>query len=100
MAGTKACYKMIYVDELFFWPGKGEWCHLWADTTDELHEFAEKIGLKRNWFQDKKRFPHYDLRESKRKIALKNGAIQTRLRNYLQSHSLNFVLKISKTSAV
>ena len=27
-------------------------CHLVADTVDELHMFAQSIGLKRSWFQD------------------------------------------------
>ena len=42
---------------------------IFTDKTDlatdgpvrELHEFAQKIGLKRSWFQDKSRHPHYDL---------------------------------------
>jgi len=35
--------------------------HLIADTKDELHRFAERLGLKRAWFQDRGRLPHYDL---------------------------------------
>ncbi len=34
--------------------------HLMADTLTELHAFARRIGLKREWFQDH-RHPHYDL---------------------------------------
>lgn len=26
-----------------------------------LHDFAQSIGLKREWFQRKGRYPHYDL---------------------------------------
>ncbi len=52
-----------------------KWSHLMADTVEELHEFAVKIGLRREWFQDHPRFPHYDVTESRRKIALANGAI-------------------------
>jgi hypothetical protein len=40
----------------------------------ELHAFAIRIGIKRNWFQDG-RFPHYDLTENMRRRALKAGAI-------------------------
>jgi len=40
---------MIYVDYSF-----GKWCHMCADSTSELHEFAKKLNLKREWFQDKK----------------------------------------------
>jgi hypothetical protein len=35
--------------------------HLVSDKNeDELHAFAQNIGLKREWFQNNKR-PHYDL---------------------------------------
>jgi hypothetical protein len=34
--------------------------HLIADSVDELHAFAQRIGLKRVWFQDH-RHKHYDL---------------------------------------
>ncbi|QWQ39587.1 DUF4031 domain-containing protein [Streptomyces sp. YPW6] len=27
------------------------WCHLTADTEDELHAFAARLGLRRSWFQ-------------------------------------------------
>ena len=36
--------------------------HLVADTEEELHKFAQKIGLKRSWYQDKSHYPHYDLK--------------------------------------
>ncbi|MDZ4042892.1 MAG: DUF4031 domain-containing protein [Eubacteriales bacterium] len=43
---------MIYLDT------KG---HLMSDQSiDELHAFAQDIGLRREWFQDKV-IPHYDL---------------------------------------
>jgi hypothetical protein len=40
--------------------------HMISDSgLDELHEFARKLGLKREWFQDKDNgafyYPHYDL---------------------------------------
>jgi len=36
--------------------------HLVSDSSvDELHDFAQRIGLKREWFQDKPRSPHYDM---------------------------------------
>jgi len=48
--------------------------HLVADTIDELHRFAEKMNLKRLWFQDH-RHPHYDL-TTKRAVmrAISGGA--------------------------
>lgn len=49
--------------------------HLVADTLEELHEFAAKIGLRPEWFQDHPRHPHYDtISEGKRRKALKSGA--------------------------
>jgi hypothetical protein len=36
--------------------------HLISDRSlEELHLFANQIGLKREWFQDKPGQPHYDL---------------------------------------
>lgn len=57
---------MIYTDGI----------HLITDgDLEELHEFAESIGLKRKWFQNKTRRPHYDLvAVIKVKMAVKSGA--------------------------
>ena len=35
--------------------------HLMADSLEELHEWAQAIGLKRCWFDSNKKHPHYDL---------------------------------------
>lgn len=66
----------IYVDELTNWGKKGTWAHMATDgPLDELHAMAAKIGLKRAWFQGgNSRHPHYDLRESKRLLAVQYGA--------------------------
>lgn len=53
---------MVYVDRpQWKWRGK-MWCHLTADSLDELHVFAKRLGLKREWFQGypKSLYPHYD----------------------------------------
>jgi hypothetical protein len=67
----------IYVDTLLSYKS-GRWCHMMADSLDELHEFAEQLGLKRAWFQKppKASAPHYDLRASKRELAVELGAIE------------------------
>lgn len=68
---------MVYVDMLIDYGWKlGPSCHLLADTLDELHTFAEKIGMKRSWFQmgASGNVPHYDLTASKRKKAVSLGA--------------------------
>jgi hypothetical protein len=52
------------------------WCHMIADSLDELHEMAARIGLKRGWFQPRS-FPHYDLGTAgKRAGAVLCGAIE------------------------
>ncbi len=74
----------VYVDPLFPTQPSKRWpyshaCHLTADTPDELHAFAAKqLGLKRAWFQGHHPNPvfwHYDLTESKRRQALRAGAV-------------------------
>lgn len=69
---------MILVDSAI-WPWRGKkWCHMVSDTSiDELHSFAENLGLKRAWFQNKRdaNFPHYDLVEGKRWQAIRMGAV-------------------------
>lgn len=69
----------VYVDELRDYGvvirGNGPvWCHMTADTLDELHEMADRLRLRR-WFQDKS-VPHYDLVPSKRREAVKQGAVE------------------------
>lgn len=70
----------VYVDELKRWPTKircfqtGS-CHLTADTLEELHALAKRIGLRREWFQARSCVPHYDLTASKREAALAAGAV-------------------------
>jgi len=51
------------------------WSHLTADTKDELHTFAARLGLQRRWFQDKPRgLWHYDVTAPKRALAVRLGA--------------------------
>ena len=55
--------------------GRVKYCHLTADSVEELHAFALKIGVKRCWFEVSRRgVPHYDLNEKMRSTALENGA--------------------------
>ncbi len=60
-------------------PVDDRWSHLVADTDDELHEFAHRMGMRRAWFQEKPGRPHhshYDLPERARPEALANGAVE------------------------
>ncbi len=54
------------------------WSHLVADSDDELHSFAARLGMRREWFQCKEGRPHhahYDLPERSRQDALSLGAV-------------------------
>lgn len=72
----------VYVDDLVVWPNawgpfKAGSCHLAADTLDELHAFAAKLGMRRAWFQEGRgKHPHYDLVKSRRDRAVELGASQ------------------------
>lgn len=50
-------------------------CHMLADSDDELHAMAQRIGVARRWHQ-KAGTPHshYDICKSKRALAVKLGA--------------------------
>lgn len=65
----------VYVDQYKHALGRMKMCHLLADTLDELHAMADRIGLKREWFQNKKT-PHYDVCQSKRELAVGAGAVE------------------------
>lgn len=49
--------------------------HMIADSLHELHAMADRIGLRRTWFQDNGT-PHYDLCQSKRRMAIQFGAVE------------------------
>ncbi|MEP7343417.1 MAG: DUF4031 domain-containing protein [Acidobacteriota bacterium] len=49
--------------------------HLVSDhSIEELHQFAEGLGLRREWFQ-RKSVPHYDLTGEHYELAIERGAI-------------------------
>jgi hypothetical protein len=64
----------VYVDDMFKVP-MGEFqtasgrvykmSHMIADTEEEMHAMADKIGVKRGWYQG----DHYDVTMTKRKLA-------------------------------
>lgn len=76
---------MIYVDAIGVYPNawgpfRAGSCHMFARLADveALHEFARRIGLKREWFQPDPcgGYSHYDLTVLKRAMAIKLGAIE------------------------
>lgn len=71
---------MIYIDDYQAKFRGMKMSHMVSDTSiDELHEFAAKLGMKREWFQDKSA-PHYDVSEGLRQKAYKMGAQELPIR--------------------
>ncbi|MFM7534287.1 MAG: DUF4031 domain-containing protein [Acidimicrobiales bacterium] len=62
---------MILLDEARWWFKGRRWCHLVSDESlEELHDFAEALGIPRRGFQG----DHYDLPEEWRMHAIARGA--------------------------
>lgn len=83
----------VYVDELLHtklhvrtsswkWP---MYCHLMADTEEELEECARTLKLNRSW----RRHDHYDLTVNKRKQAINAGAIEITSREMVEVRRQN-----------
>jgi hypothetical protein len=65
----------VYVDDAVnSWRGR-RWAHLMADTLEELHAFAARLGIPRRAFQNKTSGAHYDVPTELREEALRLGAI-------------------------
>lgn len=65
----------IYVDDArIHWRG-GEWCHMLADSLEELHAFAGILGVHRRWFHRTASYPHYDITVDVRERAIDQGAL-------------------------
>lgn len=88
---------MILVDELQDYPhgphGIRLWCHMGTDDQtdaglEELHAMAARIGMRREWFQNKPNYPHYDLTEGLRAAAVAAGAQEV--------HPFEFVRRIRR----
>ena len=65
----------VYVDKEKNGYGYMKMCHMTATSLTELHAMADTIGINRKWFQDKS-IPHYDICQSKKRLAIQNGAIE------------------------
>jgi hypothetical protein len=61
---------------------RGVWCHMFADTREELDEMAVRIGMRRSWIQ-KPGTPreHYDVTKTRREAAIKAGAVVLPIRS-------------------
>jgi len=73
----------VYVDD---WrqratvgPVDGVWSHMVGDDEEELHALAERLGLRRAWYQRHRRhraLDHYDVTEPLREEAIALGAVR------------------------
>jgi len=75
----------VYVDNAFIQatvPNGGRkvtsrWCHMMADTREEIDAMALRIGLRLQWRQGSGSvIEHYDLTEPRRAAALAAGAVE------------------------
>lgn len=57
-----------------------------TDDLEELHLFAESIGLSRERFQTGSTIPHYDLMAATREAAVGAGAVEILTRRELVTH--------------
>jgi hypothetical protein len=67
----------VYVDNMRAKFGRMIMCHMIADTSEELHTMAGRIGLQRKWCQHEGTYKeHYDVSLTRRAIAIQHGAIE------------------------
>jgi uncharacterized protein (DUF433 family) len=66
----------VYVDDMKARYRSLIMSHMIADTVDELHRMADRIGVARRWFQG----DHYDIAQSKRVLAVAAGAVEITMR--------------------
>ena len=72
----------VYVDDMYLSPMGAfrgmKMSHMVADTKSELLAMADRIGVQRRWIQypDDPKKCHFDVSLSKRRAALRAGAIE------------------------
>lgn len=74
---------MVYIDDFNASFQGMIMCHMIADTTAELLEMVDTIGVDRKWIQ-KPGTPkeHFDISLAKRRLALRQGAKEISMRDY------------------
>ena len=76
----------VYVDNMRAPYRRMIMCHMIADTQDELHVMASKIGVQRKWFQYDGEITrgHYDICLKMRAQAVALGAVEITQRELVQ----------------
>lgn len=81
----------VYVDDMAAKYGRMIMFHMAADSTQELLEMADKIGVKRKWLQHAGTWKeHFDICQAKRNLAVQMGAKELTMRELVkrQMHNL------------
>ena len=69
----------VYVDRPAHHFSRMLMCHMIADSTKELLQMADQIGVARRWIQKAgTAHEHFDIGLSKRHLAIQSGAIEIR----------------------
>lgn len=71
----------ILIDEARWWHRGEKWCHLVSDESyEELHDFADRVGIPRRGFQG----DHYDVPERYRAQLIDAGAVAVESRELVR----------------
>ena len=65
----------VYVDRARVQFKEKLWCHLMADTLEELHIFAQNMNIDARLFHRNASYPHYDITLEMRMTVIAHGAI-------------------------
>lgn len=72
----------VWVDDVRISKNGQQWCHLVADSWEEMHAFSQKqLQLPPRRFHARARLPHYDITLQERDLALTLGAVLTHQRH-------------------
>jgi hypothetical protein len=76
----------VYVDNARISYRGMKMSHMVADTKEELLVMVDKIGVQRKWIQGARGLfcEHFDICESKRRLAINKGAIELSTRELAQ----------------
>ena len=78
----------VYVDDMYLYPmgqfRRMKMSHMIADTKNELHAMAKKLGLRHSWYQG----DHYDVSMTKREEAIRFGAVPVTLKQLTMMNAL------------
>lgn len=85
---------MVYVDNFNAPFGRMVMCHMIADSTDELLQMVDKIGVARKWIQDAGTHrEHFDICLSKKTLAIEYGAKEINARELATMTANRKILK-------